>query len=108
MEDYIEAYHSRNRPPEPEESPMLPPRWTKPPDDKWKTNVDAAVDQVAMKMGVGIVIRNAEGRVVAARAQQIPYIVDPLLAEAIAAWHAIYFGKNVGASKVIWKGTLWW
>jgi hypothetical protein len=50
----------------PEESPILPPRWTKPPDDKWKINVDVAVDQVAMKMGVGIVIKNAEGRVVAA------------------------------------------
>jgi hypothetical protein len=100
--DYIETFHRRNRPPW---APMLlPNRWTQRPYDKWKTNVDAAVGQVDMKMGVGIVNRNAAGRVVAARAHQIPFIVDPLLAKAIAAWHAISFGREVGVAKVILEG----
>jgi hypothetical protein len=46
--------------------PMTPPRWTKSPDGKWKINADAAVDKVARKMRVGVVIRDAGGRVVAA------------------------------------------
>jgi ribonuclease HI len=70
----------------------------------WKINMDAAVDKAARKMGVGIVIRDAGGRIIAARAKQIPFIVDPLLAETIAAWHAISFGKEMGGDKVILEG----
>lgn len=62
--------------------------------------MDTAVDQAGMNMGVGIVIRDAEGGIVAARAHQIPFIVDPLMAKAIAAWHAITFGREVGISKL--------
>jgi ribonuclease HI len=84
--------------------PMTPPRWTKPPDDMWKINMDAAVDKAVRKMGVGVVIRDAGGRIIAARAKQIPFIVDPLLAETVAAWHAISFGKEMGGDKVSLEG----
>jgi hypothetical protein len=67
--------------------------------------VDAAIDQGAMKMRVGIVIRDAIGWFVVARAHQIPFIVDPLMAEAIASWHAISFGMEMGTSKVILEGN---
>jgi len=38
-------------------------------------------------------------RLVATRAHQIPFIVDPPMAEAIASWHAISFGREAGISK---------
>lgn len=52
-------------------------------------------------MGVGIVIRDDEGQVLAAKAFIIPYGVDPAVAEATAAWHAICFGREVGGSRVV-------
>lgn len=49
-------------------------------------------------------IRDAEGGFVAARAHQIPFIVDPLMAEALVVWHAITFGSEVGIQNVILEG----
>jgi ribonuclease HI len=102
MEEYSTAHNGSSS--TINNTPMTPPRWTKPPDDMWKINVDAAVDKRARKMGVGVVIRDAGGRIIAAWAKQIPFIVDPLLAETIAAWYAISFGKEMGRAKVILEG----
>jgi ribonuclease HI len=55
-------------------------------------------------MGIGIVIRDAVGQVIAAKALMIPYVIDPAGAEAIAAWHAICFGRDMGGSRVILEG----
>jgi hypothetical protein len=52
-----------------------------------------------MKMGVGIVIRDAEGRVVVAKMKTVPYIVDPNAAESMAAWCAVKFGRERGANR---------
>jgi ribonuclease HI len=59
MANFKEAFYSRNRPPE--SPPSVNARWTPPPADMWKINVDAAVDQTTMKMGVGVVIRDSGG-----------------------------------------------
>lgn len=55
-------------------------------------------------MGVGIVIRDDEGHILAAKAFIIPYLVDPAVVEATAAWHAICFGREVGGSRVVLEG----
>ncbi len=40
--------------------------------------MDASINKEGLKMGVGILIRNEDGGIVAARALQIPFVVDPM------------------------------
>jgi len=80
------------------------PSWKKPPGGLWKINCDAAINKEAMRMGVGIITKDAMGQVLAAKAKLITYIVDPTGSEATAAWHAICFGREVGGSTVILEG----
>lgn len=40
-------------------------------------------------MGVGVIIRDAVGTVVAAMCSTVPYITDPAVAEATALWKAV-------------------
>jgi len=78
--------------------------WKKPSEGSWKINWDAAISKEKLKMGVGIVIRDAEGRLVAAKTKTVPYIVDPTAAETMAAWFAVEFGRELGAARVVLEG----
>lgn len=78
--------------------------WKKLPEGCWKINWDAAIAKEALKMGVGVVIRDAEGGVVAAKVTTVPYIVEPKAAKTMAAWRAVEFGREMGASRVILEG----
>lgn len=80
--------------------------WIKPPEGSWKINWDAATAKKAMMMGVGVVIRDAAGCVVAAKATTVPYIVEPMAAETMAAWCAVEFGRASGAGQVILEGDI--
>jgi hypothetical protein len=79
--------------------PSVPPmghsNWIKPQEGRWKINWDAAIDKEALKMGIGILIMDAGGRVVATRTTFIPYIVDPTTAEAVAAWYSVSLGREI-------------
>jgi len=58
-----------------------------------------------MKMGVGIVILGAASRVVATKATTVPYIVEPIAAETMAAWRTVEFGREMGVGRVILEGN---
>lgn len=60
----------------------------RPPPGMMKCNWDAALDLESKRMGVGIVIRNHEGMVIATKCSTRPHIIDPLIAEAVAVWEA--------------------
>lgn len=49
------------------------PVWTTPPSECFKVNVDAAINVPNQKAGLGAVIRNFSGRVVAATIQGVAY-----------------------------------
>lgn len=66
-----------------------PSTWSKPHEGVWKINWDAAISKETERMGVGVVIRDDIGRVLAARMKVILYITDPAAAEALAAWEAV-------------------
>jgi hypothetical protein len=51
-----------------------------------KINWDAALDKKKKLMGVGVVVRNSIGGVLAMQCSTRPYINDPIVAEAIAFW----------------------
>lgn len=56
-------------------------------------------------MGVGVVIRDATGRVLAARTMVILYITDPTAVEALAAWDVVVLAQEVGGSRILLEGN---
>jgi hypothetical protein len=83
----------------------LPPaQWTRPAKGNVKINWDAALDGQNRLMGVGIIARDSNGRVVAAMCSFLPYIKDPSVAEAIGAKRAVEFGKERGFSSIELEG----
>uniref|UniRef100_A0A803PI84 RNase H type-1 domain-containing protein n=1 Tax=Cannabis sativa TaxID=3483 RepID=A0A803PI84_CANSA len=60
------------------------PKWLRPPLDKLKMNVDAACDVSRNKIGVGIIIQNSSGQVVAANSKPLTGRYKPQEMEAKA------------------------
>jgi ribonuclease HI len=69
-----------------------------------KINWDAAVDSVNRRMGIGVVIRDSNGEVVATVSSPRNHITAPDIAEAVAALRAVTFCREVGFSKVVLEG----
>jgi ribonuclease HI len=102
---YIEEYHQANS------SPLSEPimqegsnSWQKPSPDTVKVNWDAAIARDVHKMGVGVVIRNADGLCVGAMAVVIPHVTDPTTVEALGAWRAVLLCRDLGLSNIVLEG----
>jgi signal transduction histidine kinase len=80
------------------------PLWQKPSAGKVKTNWDAAIDVQHKCMGVGVIIHDDVGAVVAAMCSKVPYITDPALAEAIALWKAVSLCLELNIQRYTLKG----
>ncbi|KAF5458623.1 hypothetical protein F2P56_022640 [Juglans regia] len=78
--------------------------WRPPPLNIYKANWDASVDRVHSRMGVGVVIRNWEGRVTATLRSSRCIFPDAKLAEAMVALRAILLCKQIGISRVMLEG----
>jgi ribonuclease HI len=85
----------------PEEMANIPSNWRAPRAGWLKANWDAALNNTSRKMGIGVVVRNESGEVVAALAKVIPFVEDPTAAEAIAAWHAVNLCVDRGFHQVV-------
>nr|XP_023899473.1 uncharacterized protein LOC112011331 [Quercus suber] len=78
-------------------------RWI-PPDFPWyKINTDAAVFSASKSVGIGVVVRDHEGSVLAALSKRMPLPLGPLEAEAKAMHEAISFAKDIGLQDVIFE-----
>lgn len=71
-------------------------QWTPPPEGLLMLNVDAAVRSDSERMGAGAVIRDHQGRYLAACRQVFDRVTSPELAEAIAVRHALSFALQAG------------
>jgi hypothetical protein len=60
-----------------------------------KINWDASVDKGRNLMGMGIVARDCEGRLIAALCVPQKFMVDPATAEALAAWKMVELCINI-------------
>jgi len=81
-----------------------PAHWSKPPQGYFKMNWDAAVDRDQKWMGVGIVSRDSNGKVIASKCSYHRYISDPLVAEALGAKLCVEFGIFLGIKSVVIEG----
>lgn len=76
--------------------------WKPPTSQLYKLNVDAAT--FANGSGVGAVICNAAGEVMAALLARVEAVADSEEAEALACWKAMEFAIDTGFSELIVEG----
>jgi ribonuclease HI len=69
----------------------------------YKVNWDAAVDKNIGRLGFGIVVRDFEGAVVAARSTTNNFLVTPMVAKALAAYHVVEFCNEMGFADIIFE-----
>ena len=80
------------------------PRWKPPNQGGVKTNIDGAIFKDINAAGLGVVIRNDRGKVLAAMAEKIPIPNLVLTLEILAARRVVQFVHEVGISSSIFEG----
>lgn len=78
--------------------------WVSPSHDTIKINVDAAVNMLDDRVGVGVVARNSEGKVLLSAAKSISPVTSVERAELEAFKWAVELVKNQNWDKVIFEG----
>ena len=79
-------------------------KWQAPSHGFYKANWDIAVSVGKKCMGVGVIIRDAEGQVTAAKSMRIPGVFEPAIREAVAALHAVELCQDLGIFEVVLEG----
>ena len=79
-------------------------RWVPPPSGCYKANVDAAMFEALDCTGIGVVVRDHEGCIVAALSQRVRLTQSMEMAEALAARRAVVFAKELSLSDVLVEG----
>lgn len=79
-------------------------KWTPPPLEWCKVNWDVAFKTEVQRVGVGILVRDHNGRVLAARSFTKRGVMEPTIGETIASYHAAQFCNQMGLQKVILEG----
>jgi hypothetical protein len=76
-------------------------KWFPPSEGKYKVNWDAAIDTVNKRLGIGLIVRNHNGLVIAARSQTKMGCLEPVAVEELAAFQAIEFSIELGLQDII-------
>ena len=79
-------------------------RWKPPEQGLYKINYDGAVFTQQNRAGLGVVIRDSEGAVMASMSQQVPLPTTVAQVEALAARRAAVFALEIGITKAILEG----
>ncbi|KAL0006726.1 hypothetical protein SO802_008228 [Lithocarpus litseifolius] len=88
-------------------------KWQPPGYGMYKTNYDGAVFAESEEAGIGVIIRDVKGLVIAALAEKIPYLGSVEVLEALAARRAARFVVELGLndfefegdSEVVWRAS---
>ena len=78
--------------------------WLPPPVDLFKINFDGAVFQSENKTGIGVVVRNCLGLVLASCSQLLPQTNCAREIEALAAGKALSFAEDIGVTWAVLEG----
>lgn len=79
-------------------------KWSPPAGDSYKVNFDGAVFKEDDRVGIGVIIQNCHGMVMASLSQNIPLPQTAVELEAIAARRALDFSLELGFTKAILEG----
>ena len=99
-EAWIEAFweaNRRQRMPQQQQLHHSTYKWVKPPPNFYKVNVDAAYNKQERQAGMGVIIRDSAGQVLACFAMKIEAVQNPSLAEALALKWAITVTHETGS-----------
>jgi hypothetical protein len=72
------------------------PKWRAPTHGFYKANWDIAISLDKKCMGIGVIIRDEEGLVTAAKSLTISAVLEPAAGEAMAALHAAELCRDLG------------
>ena len=78
--------------------------WHPPPNSAFKLNFEAAVFSELSCSGVGVMIRNEKGEVMAAMLARGPQVVDNAVVEVIACRRALEFACEAGFNDLVVEG----
>jgi hypothetical protein len=84
--------------------PGQPLSWIPPPFGTIKINWAAFLNPAEKRTGIGVLIRNDKGELLAAQAKFLPSLLKLRLAVAWGAWYAVKLGSNIGASHMHLEG----
>ena len=82
----------------------LSQQWQPPVGSMYKLNFDAAVFNDISASGVGMVIRNSDGQVMAAMSSKGPAVMDSEEAEILACRRALEFAIDAGFADLVMEG----
>ncbi|KAK1560237.1 hypothetical protein Q3G72_023852 [Acer saccharum] len=71
-------------------------KWEPPDEGMYKANCDIVVDRIVGKIGLGTVIRNSKGEVMASCAQSMTANLSLKSAKLVAVWKSITFSRDYG------------
>ncbi|KAL5832841.1 hypothetical protein ACOSQ3_016515 [Xanthoceras sorbifolium] len=83
--------------------PLMALHWEVPSPSWFKLNSDAAIDLPNMKVGIGVVIRDCEGRVAAAMASSLNSLILVECAEGLALLKVMKLAVEVGVSHCMFE-----
>jgi hypothetical protein len=70
-----------------------------------KTNWDASIYVLNQRMGVGVIVCNEYGVVVALMCALVSFITDPAIAEGVALWRAVLLSLDLGIPRLHLEGN---
>ena len=79
-------------------------RWRPPNTNKMKINYDGAIFSEEGRAGLGVVVHNLDGAIIASLSQQIPLPATVTQVEALAARRATEFAVELGITSSVLKG----
>jgi len=78
--------------------------WLPPPKGALKVNWASYTDAETHRTGIGVLVRVANGELVAAQAKFFPSRMESNVATVLGAWYAVKLGVDMGASHVHFEG----
>lgn len=69
-----------------------------------KTNWDVAVDAQAKRVGIGVVVRDSNGDMLACLCSSVGYLMKSIVAKALALRSAAILCSELGLSNVVLEG----
>lgn len=79
-------------------------QWKPPNFGLFKINFGGALFAAQVSAGIGVVIRDWEGQIIAALSQKVRYLGSIELVEALAASRALSFAKELSIQQMVVKG----